>query len=136
MYDELVKRLRDKAALEQEYGGTGAAEDEAADAIEELQKDLERSKEYEAFWEKEANEALYKFQVAIASKPRWIPVTERLPLLNTPVLATDGIEVDISWMYGVPPRWITSFTAIDEDKLTHWMPLPKTPKPPKESEQT
>ena len=65
-------------------------------------------------------------------KGKWIPVTERLPCLTTPVLATDGIEVDIAWMYGVPPRWITSFTAIDEDKLTHWMPLPKTPQPPKE----
>lgn len=60
--------------------------------------------------------------------PKWIPVTERLPLLTTPVLVTDGIEVDIAWMYGVPPRWITNYTAIDEDKLTHWMPLPQTPK--------
>ena len=59
---------------------------------------------------------------------QWIPVTERLPLLHTPVLVTDGIEVDISWMYGVPPRWIKNYTAIDEDKLTHWMPLPQTPK--------
>jgi len=58
----------------------------------------------------------------------WISVTERLPCLTTPVLVTDGIEVDIAWMYGVPPRWITSYTAIDEDKLTHWMPLPQTPK--------
>ena len=58
----------------------------------------------------------------------WIPVEERLPCLTTPVLVTDGIEVDIAWMYGVPPRWITSYTAIDEDKLTHWMPLPQTPK--------
>lgn len=64
----------------------------------------------------------------LVEAPKWIPVTERLPLLNTPVLATDGIEVDISWMYGVPPRWITNYTAIDEDKLTHWMPLPQTPK--------
>ena len=64
----------------------------------------------------------------VVERPRWIPVTEQLPCLTTPVLITDGIEVDIAWMYGVPPRWITSFTAIDEDKLTHWMPLPQTPK--------
>ena len=136
-YEELVKRLKiqcygcklwdgEKCCLKGDCSAHTRLE--AADAIEELNKDLERSKEWEKFWEKEANEALKKFQTTVAKILRWIPVTERLPLLNTPVLATDGIEVDISWMYGVPPRWITSYTAIDEDKLTHWMPLPKTPK--------
>ena len=72
--------------------------------------------------------AIVMLQAADVRPVAWIPVTERLPLLNTPVLATDGIEVDVSWMYGVPPRWITSYTAIDEDKITHWMPLPQTPK--------
>ena len=74
MYDELVKRLRKTSC---------GAEDtlwwQAADAIEELAKDLERSKDYEAFWQHEAEEALKKFQVAISNKSRWIPVTERLP---------------------------------------------------------
>ena len=49
---------------------------EAADAIEELQNELRRSKDFEAFWQHEAEEALKKFQVAISNKPRWIPVTE------------------------------------------------------------
>ena len=136
-YDELIKNLRGMAKgfcpfdIGNKMCGYFVTQ-EAADTIEELQKDLERSKDFEAFWQHEAEEALKKFQVAISNKQRWIPVTERLPLLNTPVLATDGIEVDISWMYGVPPRWITSYTAIDEDKLTHWMPLPKTPQTPEE----
>jgi len=110
MYEELIAHLRECAKLDI----SNNTYTEAADAIEELQAQL-----------------MYSNDVAkaIAEKvPRWIPVTERLPCLTTPVLATDGIEVDISWMYGVPPRWITSFTAIDEDKLTHWMPLPQTPK--------
>lgn len=115
MYDELVKRLR-------EHNGWALNEtlDEAADAIEELQA---AEKKYLA-----NISALEAENQHLKREREWIPVTERLPLLNTPVLATDGIEVDISWMYGVPPRWITSYTAIDEDKLTHWMPLPQTPK--------
>jgi len=137
MYDELIKRLKTSCDICKLWDGykcclkgecTAQTRLKAADAIEELEKDLERSKSFEAFWQHEAEEALKKFQVAIANKPRWISVTERLPCLTTPVLVTDGIEVDIAWMYGVPPRWITSYTAIDEDKLTHWMPLPQTPK--------
>ena len=115
--DELIKRLRDAAIIAD--SGNAISESlysdilQAADAIEELICEVAD----------EHNERL-----DAEERQRWIPVTERLPLLNTPVLATDGIEVDISWMYGVSPRWITSYTAIDEDKLTHWMPLPKTPR--------
>lgn len=116
MYDDLVKRLRNRRICIQQLGTLNDYPllGEAADAIEELQRQFDNMNE--------ANIALY------GAVPKWIPVTEQLPLLNTPVLATDGIEVDVSWMYGVPPRWITSYTAIDEDKLTHWMPLPQTPR--------
>ena len=127
MYDELVKNLRicSRCDFGQDCNGCTQKSDdafccdkllhEAADAVEELSRENESL----ANSVNEASDILRR---------RWIPVTERLPCLTTPVLATDGIEVDIAWMYGVPPRWITSFTAIDEDKLTHWMPLPKTPK--------
>ena len=119
MGEELVKRLWECASGEcfncSQYTPTTNASicqkelmKQAADAIEELMRRCE--------------------QFQYMPPPAWIPVTERLPLLNTPVLATDGIEVDISWMYGVPPRWVISYTAINEDKLTHWMPLPQTPK--------
>lgn len=71
-----------------------------------------------------------------SSKPRWIPVTERLPLLTTPVLITDGIEVDIAWVFGVPARWATQYTNMDDDSITHWMELPKTPLPEPQKEET
>lgn len=77
--EELVKKLRYESTWRDDYPEDKDMLLQAADAIEQLQKDLERSKEYEAFWEKEAGEALKKFQVAVASKPRWIPVTEALP---------------------------------------------------------
>ena len=135
MYDELVKRLWECASGEcfncSQYKPTTNASvcqkeliKQAADAIEELQA---AEKKYLA-----NISALETENQHLKRERDWIPVTERLPCLTTPVLVTDGIEVDIAWMYGVPPRWITSYTAIDEDKLTHWMPLPKTPQPPKE----
>ena len=129
MYEDLVKRLRNCAIEAAPCKTCNMAEDgsctdtlmkQAADAIEELI--AERDAYCKAMTEEHNKAARLTWEY------RWIPVTERMPSLNTPVLATDGIEVDISWMYGVPPRWITSYTAIDEDKLTHWMPLPQTPK--------
>lgn len=121
-YNELIQRLRYAAS----YDPCIVVQDckDAADAIEKLKILADNG---EATYEIMVRQTSYieKLKQKI---PHWIPVTERLPCLTTPVLATDGIEVDIAWMYGVPPRWITSFTAIDEDKLTHWMPLPQTPK--------
>ena len=66
MYDELIKRLRNDAKAF--IGFVNEDLLKAADAIEELQKDLERSKDYEAFWQYEAEEALKKFQIAISNK--------------------------------------------------------------------
>lgn len=126
-YVELAKELRESAANKRLMIY-------AADAIEQLDKDLERSKEYEAFWEEEANEALRKFQVAVASKPRWIPVTERLPEYGTTVLVC-GSQGGI-----YTARYERAKAEWDRDswwKLnskshicnpTHWMPLPEPPK--------
>lgn len=123
MYDDLVKLLR-------EHNGWALNEtlDEAADAIEELQQIASHYEEESKGWWLAACDFKEERERLLEAMPRWIPVTERLPCLTTLVLITDGIVIDIAWMYGVPPRWITSFTAIDEDKLTHWMPLPQTPK--------
>lgn len=57
---------------------------------------------------------------------RWIPVTEKVPENEFPVLATCGkgyrpfvARYDLIWK-----RWRVSHTL----KITHWMPLPTSPK--------
>ena len=162
-YAELVKALRLCMAYEYScpecpyYGGhpdeDGCADilhKDAADAIEELQKDLERSKDFEAFWQHEAEEALKKFQVAIGSKPKWIPVTERLP-------EEDGKYLTVYKLNTIPPiPWIevcwfaknlrkvdkyefpkkkpgfykndSEYGYFEVSGITHWMPLSEPPK--------
>ena len=135
MYDELIKNLRKVESGE--YCAVASTEDfpvmqfvkDAADAIEELQKDLERSKDFEAFWQHEAEEALKKFQVAISNKPRWIPVTERLPEENGHYLVH---AVGNGYYSTYIALWNGRFRANFEMPITHWMPLPQ---PPESEEQ-
>ena len=134
MYKELIKRLRE--IHPDEFGdkwdfafACQQAMYEAADALEELQKDLKRSKDFEAFWQHEAGEALKKFQVAISNKPYWIPVTERLPKKDQQVfvyLFRDSPY--IAWHDG--EYWCTEDFRLDEPddwQPTHWMSLPESP---------
>lgn len=84
-----------------------AALEEAADAIEEL------------------------------SKPKWIPVTERLPESQGPFLTRYGFgDASIEtgqFFYGVlyylyadaDPHWQHESVGVE---VTHWMPLPEPPK--------
>lgn len=121
LVDELVKDLREN------HDKYFARDMQAADAIEELSKDLERSKEWETFWEKEANEALKKFQTTVAKIPKWIPVTERLPKSNGVYLVNNGDRV-----------WTCNFVLLGEVRgwansarnpvVRAWMPLPEPPK--------
>ena len=130
MYDELIKAFREWPRVSQQYEDSlDQLHDQAADAIEELVKALERSKEWETFWEKEANEALKKFQTTVASMPRWIPVTERLPKVRTWVLCycrANSFDVfrmtdEGHWQYGNRSIYMKGY-------VTHWMPLPPAPK--------
>jgi len=121
MYDELVKRLREQVKCNKKLYPQGALFetlllDLAADAIEELMRRCE--------------------QFQYMPPPAWIPVTERLPDSGVCVLVTDGLEVGEGWITeiintkGHFSLWCCPTADIDVDRrpITHWMPMPKTPK--------
>ena len=116
MYDELIKRLNAYSALYENHGGITA---EAADAIEELSRENESL----AKSVNEASEILRK---------RWIPVTERLPEYDSVVLVTDGEDVGTGYRYTLGEigftGWAVPFADIEEDNVSHWIPLPEPPK--------
>ena len=118
MNDELVKRLR-------EHNGWALNEtlDEAADAIEELQRQIDG-------WIEQERKALLK------SVPKWIPVKESLP--EGEVIAVNALKGSYGYR-----EYIIGY--VDEDyesdsgyscesegeilvNVTHWMPLPEPPK--------
>ena len=132
MYEDLINKLRELPHLL--FVQLGKHKDvvyQAADAIEELQKDLERSKDFEAFWKKEAEETLRNFQVAIAPKPQWIPVTESEPEQGKRYLViryncvTKTPFIDILWHDAHDLWWNRLYKG--KYNVTHWMPLPELP---------
>lgn len=121
MYDELIKGLREN------HDKYFARDMEAADAIKELQQQVEHYHGCMNEWFEAAQE--YK-----AELPRWIPVTERLPKYGDWVLGIGpkkGYHVceyrGIShFVYGGDSPWFSANgRAIT---VTHWMPLPTPPK--------
>ena len=143
MCNELVKDLRICAEGEhcdkcgkwevKQNGGRNACEyaicTEAADAIEELTAIREEQKAQIILMTAEIEE----------QQPRWIPVTERLPENDCPVLVTylgfhdrspranmlAYIDRDLGWCWWNDdiPDWTPCAVEI-----THWMPLPQPPK--------
>ena len=109
MYNELIKDLREN------HDKYFARDMEAADAIEEL------NREYESVSASlnESVELLRKLQ-----KTKWIPVTERLPREQETVLTYNKQgAILLDWRHD--NKWCCF------GDVTHWMPLPE---PPKESE--
>lgn len=146
MYEAMCRHLRSLAKL---WGVSTPRE--AADAIEALSKQVQL----------EHQSGFADGQIAVnRKKPRWIPVTERLP--------EDGVAVNVVWSNHSPviyyqhikdkPQTATGvyyrgqwywWSAVVQDYLaeygewepdkmdtaievTHWMPLPPAPEPPKE----
>ena len=71
-----------------------------------------------------------------AGKPKWIPVTEKLPEKDGSVLVYNGYGRGILWF-----EKGNGFNEIDDygwvrpvDSVTHWMPLPEPPKNEREEQ--
>ena len=114
MYDELIERLRRCASYYPRFVIQDC--EDAADAIEELQKQLRE--------EKVDNVNLTGWLAEEHAKHLWIPVTERLPEKYIRVLVYSkatrmGRGIDFTNADG---NWFST------QKVSHWMPLPEPPK--------
>ena len=111
MYDDLILRLIDAAKMSDalavllphsEGNATAKLYKEAADAIEEL------------------------------SKPKWIPVTERLPDAGERVLCYCRANIYEVMKMRTDGAWVHNDKVYDSAYMsgfvTHWMPLPEPPK--------
>ena len=78
----------------------------------------------------------------VVERPRWIPVTERLPEEDCHVLAYYGFDHGNGYLgmmfmqvldyYARDPSPHYQHEGLNGMKVTHWMPLPPAPEPPKE----
>ncbi len=124
MYEELVKLLRkkyDQAPMVME----------AADAIEELSREAKVNARRASKWAADAEKA---------EKTRWIPVAERLPETRSSILGQKSSKVIVAFQYddetqGTDTAHTLNGNWVFEDRITvvnrtvtHWMPLPETPK--------
>lgn len=129
MYDDLINAMRKCATdafacitctLDSNPSCTDILMKQAADAIEGLSADYESvCKDVERL------EALIQM-----GKPKWIPVTERLPEEDTSCLVflIGGEFGQLSWM-SMAIFYNGVFRYDDHsgefDQITHWMPLPR-----------
>lgn len=148
MYDELTKGLRfcategicAKCNFEQDGFCSDNLMKQAADTIEELKRDLEREKEYSAFWQEQAEntkDLIHKYMLVLARVSRqWISVNDVKPKLNENVIVTDGTNVGMGWRDIFTDRktgleyaeWFAPNCKVDDDHITHWMRFPEAPK--------
>lgn len=121
MYEDLIKVLR---SIDEYDTGYAKLIYDAADAIEELQKQLRE--------EKVDNVNLTGWLAEAHAKHLWIPVTERLPEVGELVVVythNDAVTNRMVWL----DRMIVSNTNQTphwyklEGRILYWMPLPSPP---------
>ena len=132
MYEDLVKRLRtcgnslscNKCKWRPECDGISEAFRKAADAIEKLQEDSVPIDDMEMI-------------LSEVAKPRWIPVTERLPEDMVDVLCYyeyfrygnyNRMFRTIDRGHVFEGRWFGEAGEGHKNKVFAWMPLPEPPK--------
>lgn len=142
MYDDLIKRLRNRRICVQQLGTLNDYPllGEAADAIEELEQYAELYKDGGEAAKKAAEtyKAAYiaEHDARVTEFPRWIPVEERFPEDGMTVLVTDGCSIDMAVYNQIGPDWAGGIFVdcgsvvplINADYVTHWQPLPDLPK--------
>ena len=129
-YDELIAALRfcdggecDGCCEYKKEHGCNTLLRDAADAIEALSMKLHGDEAAIAGMKRE----IERMVVTGADKPKWIPVTERLPEFGEEVLAVRR--------YMQLVEIITAHIAVEKNghswwsaaNITHWMPLPNPP---------
>jgi hypothetical protein len=144
---ELIEALH-AGVYDDEYIGTGAylMLDELCDALEkaeEQNKQLIHEVCKLACESVEREKTLAKLEAEVEhaiTATRWIPVAERLPDYDVPVLVTylgftdnkpysDGIARWVLEMNGYTGGWEWTLDGDEvEVTITHWMPLPAPPK--------
>lgn len=134
MYDELVKRLRNLAELIPKKHKLPTGADTVICSLEAFKQFKELAEE--------AADAIEKLTTRDTNVPRWIPVTEALPeSVDDDVLVTDGEGYAVGYWRPDAQAWdSTDFGWLENRSeppcgihtVTHWMPLPPLPEPPKE----
>lgn len=125
MYDELVNRLRLAKAVLSRNKDLIALLSDAADAIEELSMKLHGDEAAISGMKREIER-----MVVSGNKPRWIPVTERLPETDDEVVVAFKNSEDGEWWYRIDNFVDGAFcynTAFNRN-IEYWMPLPEPPK--------
>lgn len=61
----------------------------------------------------------------------WISANDRLPENTADVIVFDGSEVSVSWYSHNAKKWYLDFRE-EVHHITHWMPLPDSPKQEKQ----
>ena len=129
MYEELISRLKNFSMLDvptQEiYGGARIATT-SAELLERLQGLAQ-----------EAADAIEELSGKVEQLPRWISVTERLPVEEEKVLVYIDERMHIV-TFSPTNQQFNNYDCLQYDEhnvfngVTHWMPLPE---PPKEGEE-
>ena len=129
MYKDLIKKLRELPHLL--FVQLGEHEDvvyQAADAIEVLDMKLQGANAAIAGMQREIERMVID---SANSKPKWIPVTERLPdafkhvLVNIPGM-TPHPTVQEAFLEK-NGMWYSNGFRYSAEEITHWMPLPQPP---------
>ena len=129
MYKDLINKLRELPHLL--FVQLGEHEDvvyQAADAIEVLDMKLQGANAAIAGMQREIERMVID---SANSKPKWIPVTERLPdafkhvLVNIPGM-TPHPTVQEAFL-GENGMWYSNGFRYSAEEITHWMPLPSAP---------